>query len=120
MNIELLLKVKEQILKEPKQFIMDRWFCNSPDGNYEIPNCGTAACIGGWGWAISKGLNPREARKYYDENDFPKLFDISIYQASRLFYLARWPLKFREKGYSTNSTLAAARIDHFIATNGEE
>ena len=43
MNVQLLEKVCEAILKEPGQFIMADWF---EEGLWFL-NCGTAACIAG-------------------------------------------------------------------------
>jgi hypothetical protein len=142
MNTELLLKVKKQILKEPRQFGMTTWF----EYSLAIPNCNTSACIAGW--AITLGLkksNPLEGARAI-KNNFPTnkgfdslmefaakkvyelsipLLDITEEQAHRLFSEEEWPNEFYGD-YANADTpqeraeIAARRIDHFIATNGEE
>lgn len=140
MNTELLLKVKEQILREPRQFDMFTWFSYSET----IPNCHTTACIAGWAITLGKTKpNPLEAAKEIRYNfavtnmhawgesrdkvyevALP-LLDITEEQAMRLFGEEDWPTNFYED-YSKATTpraraeVAARRIDHFIATNGEE
>lgn len=84
MNVELLLKVKDQILKEPRQFVMESWFRLSIR---DIPNCGTAACIGGWGIAIEFNENPKMARRRMIEKSLVPydLLGLNQQQGLRLF-----------------------------------
>lgn len=132
MNIQLLLQVKEQILKEPLQFRMENWFSDvSP---FFIPNCGTTACIGGWAVAILKQITPREAALENGVTDFSRnaaaryALLLTEAQAERLFYRTSWPDRFRDdylwarhnQDMTKAAQVAAERIDHFIATNGNE
>ena len=108
MNVELLLKIKEQILKEPENFVMS------------VYHCGTAHCIGGWAQVMT---GPRVDSMV--TTDALNALDISLAQGDKLFYVAGWPTKFR-LAYVNDVTregrvkAAVDRIDHFIATNGEE
>jgi len=139
MNTELLLKVKQKILDEPKQFIMAEWFAkewniNEQLSNLEpqrvVPNCKTAACIAGWTLCISEQLTPDIISRRKGEIFSPFLkarqeLDISLEQADRLFYTNGWPhiLNFKYSNAYTpeeRANVAAERIDHFIKTNGEE
>lgn len=131
LNTELLLKVKEQILKEPLQFIMGNWFQTKHEIVQEpIPNCGTAACIAGWAIAIHNQMNPAKACAAVSNHEFkwhssefiaddildPK-GDITV---SNLFYVDRWPYQlafdFRNSEDPVRrAQLAAQAIDMFIA-----
>lgn len=111
MNKELLLKVKEQILREPKQFLMEDWFTNQdgldhsyngdrPDGDlikapYIIPNCGTAACIAGWALSLAVGTNPKDTSRhfsYYNESrEASSRLDIDKETGKKLFFFSLWP-----------------------------
>lgn len=120
MNKELLLKVKEQILKEPKQFNMDNWFTRAPG----VPNCGTACCIAGWALTLNMAVSPNVARlstadllSSEIECAAAELLDTS--DAHKLFYVCNWPLELRHRyisswRYSTVAQVAADAIDWFI------
>ncbi len=118
MNTKLLLQVKEAILHEPEQFRMYDWFTTDPDN---IPNCGTAACICGWACAINLGTNPAEADQMilWPDNAKNNGLELDERQSARLFFFPRWPEQFKLQSQD-DAQQAAARIDHFIATNGEE
>ena len=131
MNVELLLKIKGQILKEPKQFQMGQWFAKSlDDKTNDIPNCGTAACIGGWAMTIDRGMNPKETDECFEVDFATKarnLLGLRYSQGLNLFILNNWPENFRntylEAVKASNlieaARIAAKRIDHFIDTNGK-
>lgn len=121
MNTKLLLQVKEQILKEPDQFTMADWFTSwNSIGSMEIPNCGTAACIGGWALAIHKQTTPQKARDYYYLYHSPaRALDLPVLLADKLFYETQWPSEFQRRWEQCLTTrdkaqVAADRIDHFI------
>lgn len=130
MNTKLLLEIKQDILEHPKRFRMDK-FVVAIDS---IAPCGTAACIAGFavirnqerwwrGWAktgrklINKGENVQILAG--------QLLGLDEEQEERLFFTEYWPDKFRE-AYGMAETrehsaeIAAQRIDHFIATKGQE
>jgi hypothetical protein len=123
MNVELLNKVKEQILKEPAQFEMFNWYATELVGfpTVKIPNCGTAACIAGWAISLSKNECPRRAsnrKDYYEQAR--EVLDLTPFQADCLFLGHRWPSELWHT-YKTAKTLknraeiAAKRIDLLIA-----
>jgi hypothetical protein len=132
MKVELLQLVKEQILKEPEQFDMMMWFQTAPSLRRPVPNCGTAACIGGWAMAISQGISPREAdnMRVFKQSDASRVLGLSLAEGTRLFHVMAWPIDFKSafiqeedntlEGLQARARIAAARIDHFIATNGRE
>lgn len=111
MNTELLLRVKAQILKDPKHFDMSDW--------EEKTDCGTCRCISGWAVALSgnSSLEPNQGHIPLELSGDD--------QRERLFFNDNWPHKFQqaygEGIYASDRAQAAAdRIDHFIATEGAE
>ena len=131
MNVELLTRVKEAILREPKQFYMGSWFANDSSYyiHYEIPNCGTTACIGGWAVVLGKGFhNPREADEAIGSRigrEPETQLQLTPEEGNRLFFSEHWPEQFRI-AFDTAETpeqraqIAANRIEHFIKTEGRE
>jgi hypothetical protein len=135
MNVRLLQQVKRSILAHPKRFIMDSFieakkltgedfFFDDSGKEVKFDHCGTAACIAGWTCLIKmkqKAVNA-EIQFHAKGMDF---LDITYEQAQNLFYTESWPHPFYHR-YNTARTqtqrakIAAARIDHFIATKGEE
>jgi hypothetical protein len=140
-NRELMLLIKAQILKEPRQFVMQSFFSSILDelgGKFDdlIPtNCGTAACIAGWAIVIGKQFkNPLEARRVFRWNDpkitptlnpeteGQKLLGLSHSQANDLFFVQNWPENFQYDWFETKSIeeraqVAANVIDHFLQNN---
>ena len=142
MNVELLEKVKKRILKQPKRLNMQYWGTAVEGCGFvlQIPPCKTQACIAGE-TVLAKRLVKID--KVNGGFLFPKgefriadkaaaLLNLSNEQADRLFYTKSirynggcWPAQF-DKAYKEALTplerakVAAARIDHFIATNGAE
>lgn len=124
MNVKLLRKVKKHILAEPKRFCF-HWARKS----LEAP-CGTRACIAGWTIILGAGLmEPFDAdgdlvipksltrnKMGYYSGPASKLLGITEEQADRLFVY--WPSPFKDRGYDAKT--AAARIEHFIKTEGKE
>lgn len=133
MNKELLLKVKDQILKEPKQFFMGSWFSTQFDASkpiWPVPNCGTSACIAGWAVALNAKKNPNLMAEHYNathdsiESDAMQALEISYQDAQDLFFASYWPMdlrdRYQEMEYKDNAPeelakIAAERIDRFIA-----
>jgi hypothetical protein len=69
MNTELLLKVKEEILAEPRKLHMDTWLWDARDflevdgegvPEERMPPCKTVGCIAGWAVAVSDPRPPSE------------------------------------------------------------
>lgn len=119
MNVRLLRRIQKQIAKEPKQFDMGFWFERKLP--WKIPNCGTAACIGGWAVALHNKVTPENARKCR-RLEPQEILELDYDQAGRLFYKQHWPDKFLEnlKSPTASAKQAVARIDHFIKTKGAE
>lgn len=122
MNTKLLLKVKAAILAEPLKFDMSSYFRKKQ----ESP-CGTAACIAGHSIAISRKYKKLKAglNIIFGKNIAVKALDLDWYEADVLFYLSGWPSRFRQRYIKAEtpearSKAAADRIDHFIATGGQE
>lgn len=141
MNIKLLKKIRREILRRPKQFNMNYWFRYSPK---EISHCGTSACIAGWALTFGqKTTKPIDAAKSL-ESEFgtafifqlgrwnanitkqaEELLELTELQAQKLFFHTEWPENFKKayihgKTSTARAKAAAARIDHFIATEGME
>lgn len=144
LNVKLLRRVKNRILKEPRQFIMESVYARAEHvltfsgyGHYHadlarktIPNCGTAACIAGWTEALALKTRPSKlvgTYPYFGSEDAAgrRLGLDDWYAGHRLFRTASWPEKFQRawdaaKTHKARAKVAADRIEHFIKTNGEE
>ena len=133
MNTELLKKIKEAILAEPRNFNMAMWILWDADAP-----CGTTACIGGWAAVIANELkDPGEQRALQEGHQLgnrltfengTEALNLSKMEESRLCYDDNWPEPFRTR-YSEASDrddrqlmaqIAAERIDYFIATDGSD
>lgn len=128
MNVELLLKVKQHILEEPQRLIMHLWLVEKTgrrkwirfgrNKKRSFPGCGTAGCIAGWTCILS------EKRPDDFLTSARNLLDLDFYQAERLFAPAYWPDEFEDgtndDGKPETASIAAARIDRFIETEGRE
>lgn len=136
-TIKLLRQIKKKILAEPRQFAMQGFFLDSVE-NRTIPNCHTAACIGGWGIVIAKYRNPKEADNATndlflgaDDKYHPifieanNVLGLNLKQSNALFLEEKWPTQFRKPKLADfdttntpahNARLAARRIEHFIKT----
>jgi len=90
----------------------------------EFPACGTIGCIAGWTVNLddpvaAENLNtvsvPRAARE---------ALGLTEWESNRLFIPSDWPKKFllayRKGGQVRKTQVAAARIKHFIETEGRE
>lgn len=111
MNTFLLLKVKAAILENPEAFHMSTW------------DCGNMACIAGWTCRIAGEKAPEYKRGIPRATWFvltaSRLLKIDLDQSYRLFLAGRWPYQFR-RSLKPPHEAAADRIDHFIATDGQE
>jgi hypothetical protein len=124
MNVEKLLAVKEHILREPENFCMDFWACQ------------TAHCIAGWA-ALLDGWNPIRLHALWGTNDVRLLawppiavaamnaLEIEETQAACLFNAPQWPDDLARKMRKTfnpnaQAEIAAEAIDRFIAKYSEQ
>lgn len=117
---ELLLKIKDLILEKPDTINMYHWHQR---GNYipdDAQDCGTVHCIAGYAQVLTKrfGEDPEFVGK--------TALGLTNDEAVRLFLLREWPGHFQcdyEKYFAStpeSAKVVADRIDHFIATNGQE
>lgn len=139
MNIELLRQVQEKIRQTGKVY-MPAWFIDDLDPSEN--NCGTIGCIAGWACMIEDGTDVA-VRTFKDAANAigsgmayeygQRALEIDRSQALRLFSMANWPEKFRDEYNAlevaqlsrferncAKAKVTSDRIDHFIATNGEE
>lgn len=143
-NLRLFNRALAEIAKEPSQFDMAWWFANEistgqiHENGEEItikpPNCGTAACFGGWVVAVARRLRPKDAARQ-TINDNPALIAAKYLRLpevannmtpvmDRLFVAHLWPVKFanayavaQEQGkHRRAAQIALARFTHFLKT----
>lgn len=116
MNVELLRKVKDHILAEPRRLDM----CvviKFRSGSIFDPPCGTVGCIAGW-------ANYLEGRSRGGMQDAARSLGLGE-EWQWLFFLAYWPENFctryvNAKTATTRAEVTAERIEHFIKTEGRE
>jgi hypothetical protein len=141
MNVKLLRRIQKHILAEPQRLLMAEgivqgnpgeaksgWFGPSGEpAQIILPNCGTAGCIAGWACILETK----------DKANLPRIWPQVRYGAAELigipdgrgeggqnlFHVRFWPAKFKRaylkaKRQKTRAKIAAARIEHFIATKG--
>lgn len=145
-TVRLLRKVQKFLMEEPRRFNMEQGivpYLNGiphPTGTFMMgePPCGTVLCIAGAAYAISTGLRLRNSFvgfgdiEYHLQNEFSLDGDV----AKRLFFVSglhmgaqpgvnAWP-EFYSTMYLAAKTplervcVGVARIEHFIATDGNE
>lgn len=135
LNVKLLEKVKAHILEKPRRFVMRTFIYRKEDAGMSVfmadgpetkfvkfEECGTAACIGGWAVLLNDGI---DAKPLNLRQRAIKLIGLKSVTGDELFEVSFWPRQFREPYYAaktqrTRAKVAAARIDHFIATKGTE
>lgn len=109
MNIPLLEKIKETILRDPTDFDMASY-------------CGSACCIAGWAVRI------QYPTRDFDRDLAERALQLNCKESDRLFHTDMWPSGFRARyfgfSYPVNpnqrAEIACERIDHFIGTEGRE
>lgn len=147
-NKKLLLKVRDHVLEAPDKINMGVW-ARDGDGqimSYVYPTddreykCASVGCIAGWACLLS----PKKVVEHngvFIDTAAADFLNISWEQRPRLFYVGDWPLRFRKRllhdpngewgesasenlklkpGTKSYARVVAARIDHFIATDGAE
>jgi hypothetical protein len=114
--------IQKNILAEPKQFQMEE-FWTYYISNVKIPNCGTAACIGGWAMCLTRKIKPAElALRGWRDNLVAIEIGTDLIKLKKLIWFYNWPEKFRhvrKEGTVAFARQAVRRIEHFIQTNGE-
>ena len=136
MNIELLNKVKEHILKVPEVFDMEFYEAAIGEDDYgddifpstEEEVCNTAHCICGWAAFVDtkksfyKALKDAGFQKWEESMYGKKLLDLPN---TNLFHVNEWPHYLSDRylestDNATDAQIAAEAIDSYIATNGWE
>jgi hypothetical protein len=131
-QVQRLRKISAFILKQPKRFNIKEGLVNSYEavGQLEQPPCGTACCYAGAGYIIGKNL--RNINKLYVQwrtvQEYSQEFlgfGTDWEMRDRLFYEQNWPVFYQQaytqsKSAKERAFVGAARIEHFIATNGDE
>lgn len=129
MNKELLLKVKQHILEEPKRLNMHNWIERYTVPEVEqskyLPSCGTVGCIAGWSFLL--GIDSTASEMTFNFTKTLDLLDIDELQAENLFYVEHWPNEFYNKYNTPNipwgerkqhrAQVTAERIQHFVDTS---
>lgn len=130
MNVELLNRVKQHILEEPRRLDMDTIKCKVDPTLEKNPPCGTVGCIAGWATILSPDFERKISPEWENEQE---LLGISQEQAYRLFTEPKfrlirgeglgWPADLADAYRVANTAkeraeVTARRIDRFIETNG--
>lgn len=139
MNVELLERVVEAVLAEPKRVDMDHWLrTGHHDKRREghFPRCGTVGCIAGWSLVHAERRSTRQAYRTvankelrrYGSCDIEDLaaerLQLTESQSKDLFLPSHWPSDLQDDLYrETAGTLGYAQvvvraIDRFIASGG--
>ncbi len=122
LDTALLLKVKDQILKQPERFHMGAYV------NYDDADCATTHCLAGWAYFFKHDMHMQidpGSDNQYGERLGAEALGITEAESSVLFYDWRWPLayslKYREVGYGDPSIdaekgarIAADLIDEVV------
>ena len=138
--VRLLRKVQKFLIAEPRSYDMKEGIVESEflKTILEQPPCGTACCIAGAAYVIDTGMELNHSRKgfsaisgrlqqkfFLDDLTFYKLVYIGGLHAGIKPGKNGWP-KFYTDMYLAAKTpleracVGVARIEHFIATDGQE
>lgn len=130
MNTELLLSIKESILRDAKAFDMAQGTSvDLKEEKREEHPCFTQACIAGW--AVFKTLGKVESRFWFGGDDDDDNEDIGIYkiardaleltdeQANRLFYLKAHAISYDVDDYWPDF-FQSALLPTYIYEKGSE
>lgn len=121
MNIELLRRIKQQILQNPELYDQDSWV-----NVHRKTECGTACCIAGWACQLDdirkfKSLiNEIESYKtpgFSIRGTARNLLDLTQNQDTELFIY--WPASYKKRYIYANNAreraaIGAEYIDYFV------
>ena len=141
--VKQLRKLEKYILAEPRRFNMRAWVEGHATSVFrrQKPPCGIVGCLGG-NAIVMEGhdLTYDDSRRVLIDGRMTsvepmarRILGLDLDQADRLFYVHSmqpaakyaWPEKF-DKAYrkagsmKARARVAVARIEHFIATGGDE
>jgi hypothetical protein len=134
LNVKLLRKIQTHILESPNRLMMGDIISYYPPGTslqegrvtYTVPSCGTVACIAGWALVLTgtKGdFHLNTAAKLlgipYEDELFGGIPYEDEWFGSDLFFVSRWPEKFKRGWKKAKTPKGRARItvrciDYFI------
>jgi hypothetical protein len=136
-TVRVLRKVQKFLIEEPRRFNMYEGITDALGlkDQLEVPPCGTACCIAGAIYLIDTktplpvGANLRIGFGKIEHHIASK-FKLSDDMMSRLFYqnpysCNQWPKIYTDAYMAAKTPLeraciGVARIEHFIATDGQE
>lgn len=133
MKTQLLRRVKDAILEEPKRLEMETWVAVGHIGK-GAPPCGTVACVAGWVAILARSDSERTpiaraAQSVASAHQGTRwtamqALNIGSCQANSLFYVAKWPAKYAKQYYRAKTARGRAlvtgrRIDAFIESEGK-
>ena len=104
-NVQLLLKVADQISKTPEQFDMRFW------------DCGAVACIAGWTLRLSKVRVLKNCEIEVVDKAMSRLGISCQADAGTLFLEPKWPAQFRFSTWDNatdQASKAVKRIHAFL------
>lgn len=124
--------VADAIKAHADQFEMFTWFSNVLEDRVSKPeDCGTAACIGGWGYHIfgAKCTKLKESaycfagsvHSYYLDKEMAHPLGLTRNEGRLLFDIRHWPRSFNNRydaaiNQTERADIAVERIEYFIAT----
>jgi hypothetical protein len=100
LNVKLLRKIKKHVEEEPRRLIMARWQQKGRAGElvedeaatFNLPECGTAACIAGWAVNLSgKKIETDVGARAMT------LLGLTFEQSQNLFNTGNWPGDYGDK-----------------------
>lgn len=112
--IGLLRRTQNALRRFPKLYDQ------SEPGYFRLkPSCGSPVCIIGWMRYFAFVRMNKKRRE-----NLVSIREVSIGltqgQWAKLFYATFWPGKYRFRNSEITAETAIARIDHFIATDGQQ
>lgn len=127
MNVRRLKQVAKDILNHPAQVNMNDWFsCKSEDssqvhdnvstamalnGHNPFKDCGTMACIAGWGMARYKDEAKKSLHNLYTEKDTGQaIFDLDYNESNALFLPSYWPMEYYDQYHAAKTGKGRARV----------
>lgn len=124
---ERLEAVAVAVLEEPRRLHMGNWRLSiltvAPDNR---PSCNTVACVAGWVVALELPSPDNLYTMLVEDirTEAIEILGISPMQADRLFHADLFPRQFSLFGFAPGTQAyaerTAARIYHFIATEGND
>jgi hypothetical protein len=127
-NEQALWKSVEFLEQEPLRFNMyasiSSWV--EDDQDFEEPPCGTVCCLAGAVCLSNEKNNPARRENWHViEHIASGILRLSKKRITRLFYLCNWPNKYsnvyhKAKTAAERVAVLRRRVEHFIATDGQE